>query len=209
MSNSLWPHGLHSPWDSPGQNTGVSSLFLLQGIFPTQGSNPGLLHCRRKTLKVTPKTILDGAVSWIAHCFSWSLIQAFVLDKNAAWSWEGCVKVTAQGSGGAGVCAPDGGKAPLAVLVHLPPAVRVGGRAEAPLQGRQTPHSGDPRLPWPSEPVTLPSSLPADKPPVPPNQVSLLLHAHSAELGQLPLMACRPGPPPGSGVGEGKLRKEL
>ena len=35
-----------SPWNSPGQNTGVGSLSLLQGIFPTQGSNPGLLHCR-------------------------------------------------------------------------------------------------------------------------------------------------------------------
>jgi len=35
-----------SPWNSPGQNTGVGSLSLLQGIFPTQGSNPGLPHCR-------------------------------------------------------------------------------------------------------------------------------------------------------------------
>ena len=33
--------------NSPGQNTGVGSLFLLQGIFPTQGSNPGLPHCRQ------------------------------------------------------------------------------------------------------------------------------------------------------------------
>ena len=41
-----WPHGLYSPLNSPGQNTGVGSLSLLQGIFPTQGSNPGLLHCR-------------------------------------------------------------------------------------------------------------------------------------------------------------------
>ena len=41
MSDSLWPHGLYSPWNSPGQNTGVSSLSLLQGIFPTQGLNPG------------------------------------------------------------------------------------------------------------------------------------------------------------------------
>ena len=40
------PHGLYSPWNSPGQNTGVGSLSLLQGIFKTQGSNPGLLHCR-------------------------------------------------------------------------------------------------------------------------------------------------------------------
>ena len=33
-------------WHSPGQNTGVGSFSLLQGIFPTQGSNPGLPHCR-------------------------------------------------------------------------------------------------------------------------------------------------------------------
>ena len=35
------------PWDSPGKNTGVGCHFLLQGIFPTQGSNPDLLHCRQ------------------------------------------------------------------------------------------------------------------------------------------------------------------
>ena len=38
---TLQPHRLYSPWNSLGQNTG-----LLQGIFPTQGLNPGLLHCR-------------------------------------------------------------------------------------------------------------------------------------------------------------------
>ena len=47
MSHSLPPHGLYSPWNSPGQNTRVGSLSLLQGIFPTQGSNLGLLHCRQ------------------------------------------------------------------------------------------------------------------------------------------------------------------
>ena len=46
MSDSLWPHGLYSPGNSPGQNTGLGSLSLLQGIFPTQGSNPGLPHFR-------------------------------------------------------------------------------------------------------------------------------------------------------------------
>ena len=46
VSDSLRPHVLYSPWNSPGQNTGVGSLSLLQGIFPTQGSNPGLPHCR-------------------------------------------------------------------------------------------------------------------------------------------------------------------
>ena len=35
------------PWDFPGKNTGLGCHFLLQGIFLTQGSNPGLLHCRK------------------------------------------------------------------------------------------------------------------------------------------------------------------
>ena len=47
VSNSLRLHDLYSPWNSPGQNTGVGSLSLLQGIFPTQGSYLGLPHCRR------------------------------------------------------------------------------------------------------------------------------------------------------------------
>ena len=46
MSNSLQPYGLYNPWNSLGQNTGVGGLSLLQGIFPTQESNPGLPHCR-------------------------------------------------------------------------------------------------------------------------------------------------------------------
>ena len=50
MSNSLRPHGLLPttllyPWDSPGKNTGMGSHSLLQGIFPTQGLNLGVLHC--------------------------------------------------------------------------------------------------------------------------------------------------------------------
>ena len=68
MSDSLRPHELHSPWNSPGRNTGVGSLSLLQGIFSTQGSNPGLPHCRwilyqlshrgsLKTLKTLPNAI--------------------------------------------------------------------------------------------------------------------------------------------------------
>ena len=47
VSDSFRPHGLYSPWHSPGQNNGVGSLSLLQGIFPSQGSNPGLPHCRQ------------------------------------------------------------------------------------------------------------------------------------------------------------------
>ena len=40
------PWTIYSPWNSPGHNTGVGGRSLLQGIFLTQGSNPGLLHCR-------------------------------------------------------------------------------------------------------------------------------------------------------------------
>ena len=52
MSDSLQPLGLYPtrllcPWNFPGKNTGVGCHFLLQGIFPTQGLNPGLLHCRQ------------------------------------------------------------------------------------------------------------------------------------------------------------------
>ena len=52
MSSSLGPDGLQptrllGPWDFPGMNTRMGCHFLLQGIFPTQGSNPGLPHCRQ------------------------------------------------------------------------------------------------------------------------------------------------------------------
>ena len=46
---SPWTVGarLLCPWNSPGKNTGVGCHSLLQGIFPTLGSNLGLLHCRQ------------------------------------------------------------------------------------------------------------------------------------------------------------------
>ena len=52
VSNCLQPHGLEPtrllcPWNSPGENTRMSCHFLLQGIFLTQGSNLGLLHCQQ------------------------------------------------------------------------------------------------------------------------------------------------------------------
>ena len=43
----MWPTRLLWPWNSPDKNTGVSCHSLLQGIFPTQGSNLGLSHCRK------------------------------------------------------------------------------------------------------------------------------------------------------------------
>ena len=46
-------HGLYSPWNFPGQNTGVGSRSLLQGIFLTQGSNPGLPRCKQILYQMT------------------------------------------------------------------------------------------------------------------------------------------------------------
>ena len=59
VSDTLRPHGLQPtrllhPWDFPGKNTGVGCHFLLQGIFLTQGSNPGLPHCRQTLLPSEP-----------------------------------------------------------------------------------------------------------------------------------------------------------
>ena len=53
LFNSLWPHGLWPPrllcpWNSPGKNTWLGCHFLLQVIFPTQGSNTCLPHCRQR-----------------------------------------------------------------------------------------------------------------------------------------------------------------
>ena len=47
ISDSVRPHRLYSLWNSPSQNTGVDSCSLFQQIFPTQGLNLGLPHCRQ------------------------------------------------------------------------------------------------------------------------------------------------------------------
>ena len=64
----LQPHGLYSARNSPGQNSGVDSLSLLQGIFPTQGSNPGLPHCRRILYQLSHKGS-PRILEWVAYPF--------------------------------------------------------------------------------------------------------------------------------------------
>ena len=68
VSDSLQPHGLYSPWNSPGQNTGVGSLSLLQGIFLTQGSNPGLPHGRQILYQLSHKGS-PRILEWVACPF--------------------------------------------------------------------------------------------------------------------------------------------
>ena len=53
------------PWDFPGKDTGVGSHFFLQGIFPTQGSNPDLLHCRQILYRLSYK----GSPYQSQNCF--------------------------------------------------------------------------------------------------------------------------------------------
>ena len=72
VSNSLQPHGLYSPWNSPDQNTGVGCHFLLQGIFLTQESNPSLLHllhCRLILYQLSHKGS-PRILEWVVHLFS-------------------------------------------------------------------------------------------------------------------------------------------
>ena len=65
MSDTLQTHGLYRPWNSPGQNIGVGSLSLLQGIFPIQELNQGLLHCRQILYQLS----YQGSPSLLANSY--------------------------------------------------------------------------------------------------------------------------------------------
>ena len=60
---------MYSPWNSPGQNTGVHSCSLLQGIFPTQELNPSLPHCRQILYQLSHKGS-PRILEWVAYPFS-------------------------------------------------------------------------------------------------------------------------------------------
>ena len=98
MSDSWRPHGLgltrlFCPWDSSGKNTGVGCHPLLQEIFPTQGLNPGLQHCRQ-TLYL-PSHQGSSLTVWITtNCGKfWKR-----WEYQTTWpaSWETCMQVRNQ-----------------------------------------------------------------------------------------------------------------
>ena len=62
------PPGSSVHGDSPGKNIGVDCHALLQGIFPTQGSNPGLLHCWQILYQLSHKGS-PGILEWVAYPF--------------------------------------------------------------------------------------------------------------------------------------------
>ena len=100
-------------WNSPGQNTGVGRLFLLQGFFPTQGLNPGLPHCRwilnQLNHKGSPRILeciaypSSSSSSWPRNrtrvsCLtgrlftSWALREAHSILSNVLYIFLSCVK---------------------------------------------------------------------------------------------------------------------
>ena len=73
VSDSLRPHGLQParllcPWDSSGKITGIGCHTLLQGIFPTQGSNPAFPHCRRILYRLSPQESPGCAEAEFIQC---------------------------------------------------------------------------------------------------------------------------------------------
>ena len=69
MSNSLWPHGLYSPWNSVGQNTGVSSLSFLQGRSQPRDQTQSHPHCRQILYQLNHKGS-PRILGWVTYPFS-------------------------------------------------------------------------------------------------------------------------------------------
>ena len=99
MSNSLQPCKLYSPWNAPGENTAVGSLSLLQGIFPTQGLNPGIPHCRQILYLLNHKGN-PRILGWVAYPFSskssqprnWTRVSCIAGGFFTNWAMKGSLQ---------------------------------------------------------------------------------------------------------------------
>ena len=106
MPDSLQPHGLQPtrllhPWNFLGKSTGVGCHFLLRGIFETQGSNPGLLHCRcilyQPSHKRSPRIL-----EWVGYPFSrgssrprdWTRVSCIAGRFFTSWAIRGALSST-------------------------------------------------------------------------------------------------------------------
>ena len=102
MSDSLPPHGLYSPWNSPGQNTGLGSHFLLQGNLPNPGIKPRSPELQEESLPTEPqgkpKNTRVGSLSLLQRIFltqesNWGLLHcrqilyqlSYCVDHNKLW----------------------------------------------------------------------------------------------------------------------------
>ena len=94
MCNSVWPHRqqptrLLHPWDSPGKNIGVACHFLLQWFFPTQGSNPGLPHCRQTPYRLSHQGSHDQPRQHIkSRDMTLPSSQSYGFSSSHVWIWE-------------------------------------------------------------------------------------------------------------------------
>ena len=77
VSDSLRPRGLYSLWNSPGQNTAVGSLSLLQGIFPTQVPDPGLPHCRQILYQLN-----QTGKPWVVFIVNYKFIENKIVEEK-------------------------------------------------------------------------------------------------------------------------------
>ena len=91
MSDSLRPHRLYSPRNSPGQNAGVGSLSLLQGIFPIQGSNPGLPHCRWVLYQLSHQGSLTKCMAFATNFFAKLNVFAFPDNNIMLLQYSDCM----------------------------------------------------------------------------------------------------------------------
>ena len=87
LVRQLVNHGLYSPWNSPGQNTKVCSLSLLQGIFPTQGSSPGIPQWSRILLELSHQGS-QRMLAWVVYPFSSRASQKLNFSQKLNWFYS-------------------------------------------------------------------------------------------------------------------------
>ena len=80
------------PWDSPGKNTGVGCHALLQGILPTQGSNPHLLPLLPAVAGGFFTTVPPGKPRAVVWLMVESLVLSSALFFKAGLGWEACMQ---------------------------------------------------------------------------------------------------------------------
>ena len=93
------PRGLYSPWNSSGQDTGEGSYCLLQGIFPTQRSNPGLPHCGQILYQLSHQKS-PRILKWVAYPFSrespqprnWTRVSCIAGRFFTSWATKGIIR---------------------------------------------------------------------------------------------------------------------
>ena len=89
---TIQPFRLLCQGDFPGKNIGVGSHSLLQGIFPTQGSNPGFLHCRQTLYH--PNLVLNVKTPWagLATTLLSRIHQGhqLILEVSGQGAWGAC-----------------------------------------------------------------------------------------------------------------------